>query len=202
MPKLSLSDVVDVISKSGTPKATKVTQIKNRPAYMPQTDFYKSLREGIASVHEKGKTKAALKEILTSQTDPKKMSNYPGAIKGYTKWWGNKKLVWNSTFSDVYSFMGVDVGVNPEIGLIIDGTPHLIKLYFKDDPLLKLRIDVVTALMETILGPNAESDCVMGVLDVRRSKLHCGSGDPKIREKNMKMVDAEMAYIASLWNFV
>lgn len=199
MPKLSLSDVVDVISKSGTPKATKVSQIKNRPAYSPQTDFYKALREGIADVHEKGKSKAALKEILSFLTDQKKLSNYPDAVKGYTKWWGKKELVWNSTFSEVYGFQGVDVGVNPELGLLVDGVPHLIKLYFKDEPLQKLRVDVVTALMETSLGPHAEPDCAMGVLDVRRSRLHVGSGDQTIREKLMKMVDAELSYIAVLW---
>lgn len=39
MPRITLTDVVDITSKSGTPKATKVNQIKYRQAYSPQTDF-------------------------------------------------------------------------------------------------------------------------------------------------------------------
>jgi hypothetical protein len=200
MPKISLTDVVDVISKSGTPKATKVSQIKYRQSYSPQTDFYKALREGIVSVHQNNHPKKALNDILTLLTDEKKIKNYPKAIQGYEKWWGKKNIVWNSTFSANYSYQGIDIGINPELGLIIDGEPFLIKLYLKDESLLKLRVDIVLALMETALSAGSVTGCKMAVLDVRNGKLFCSSKDPTSQEKLMKMVNAELAYFSVLWD--
>ena len=45
MIKISLTDFVDIASKSGTPKATKVAQVKARPDYEPKFDFYRPIRE-------------------------------------------------------------------------------------------------------------------------------------------------------------
>jgi hypothetical protein len=45
MIRVSLTDFVDIVSKSGTPKATKVAQVKKRGRYEPAVDFYKPLRE-------------------------------------------------------------------------------------------------------------------------------------------------------------
>ena len=54
MPQISLTDFVDIVSTSGTPKATKVKQVKYRPAYNPAIDFYKRIRDDI--VETIGKT--------------------------------------------------------------------------------------------------------------------------------------------------
>jgi hypothetical protein len=82
MPRLTLGDVVEVVSRAGAPKANKVSEIKNRPPYSPVTDFYKALREGIVAIHEKGGEKGELRSILARINDQKKLSNYPRAIKG------------------------------------------------------------------------------------------------------------------------
>ncbi|MBJ2234950.1 hypothetical protein ACAW49_19295 [Pseudomonas sp. Env-44] len=200
MPRISLTDVVDIISKSGTPKATKVSQIKYRQSYSPQTDFYKALREGIVSVHQNSHSKKELYEILKFLTDEKKIKNYPKAIQGYEKWWGKKNIAWNAPFSSNYSFQGIDIGINPELGLVIEGEPFLIKLYLKDEPLQKLRIDIVLALMVTALSGGAVADCKMAVLDVRNGKLFCSSNDSLSQAKLMKMVNAELAYVSALWD--
>lgn len=60
MSNLSLTDLIDVVSKSGTPKATKVCQIKNRPAYQPAIDFYKPLRDAFVKIHAEGADRASL----------------------------------------------------------------------------------------------------------------------------------------------
>ncbi|WDH37460.1 hypothetical protein [Pseudomonas chlororaphis] len=199
MPRITLTDVVDVISKSGTPKATKVNQIKYRQSYSPQTDFYKALREGIISAHQNGNSKQKLGDILKFLTDEKKIKNYPKAIQGYEKWWGKKSITWNAPFSATYSYQDIDIGINPELGLIIDGEPYLVKLYLKEESLQKLRIDIVLALMESALTDGAPTNCKMAVLDVRSSKLFCSANDPAASAKLMKMVNAELAYVSSLW---
>lgn len=202
MPRLSLSDTVDIISKAGSPKATKVSQVKNRDQYQPFSDFYKRLKSGIIDIHEAGGTKSALDNIATSQTDSKKRSVYPVVIKGYKKWWGSKQLGWYAPFSQTYTQHGVDVRVNPDLGLYINGVPHLIKLYLKDEKLMKARVDVITALMETALGAQAQPGTVMAVIDVRNGKMFTGTGVPATTQRMMNMVDAELAYVASIWPFL
>ena len=196
MARISLTDFVEVVSKSGTPKASKVAELKNRPKYDPATDFYRPLREHIVEIHRRGGAKADLKSILSQVTDYKKISNYPGVVNGYRKWWGNKVLEWCDPPTDVFSAHGIDVSVNPELGLLVDGRPYLIKLYFKSTPLSKQRIDIVTHLMETCLRPHCKRSETMAVLDTRKSKLL----HPTVPTSTLAaVVDAELAYIAALW---
>lgn len=63
MYDISLTDLVDVISKSGSPKATKVNQIKNRKPYHPTADFYKPLRDEIIRIHKEGLEKKLLQML-------------------------------------------------------------------------------------------------------------------------------------------
>lgn len=79
---------------------------------------------------------------------------------------------------------------------MINGVPHIIKLYFKEDPLKKVHVEVVGALIAYVLRRN-EFDRV-GVLDVRKKKLHIF--DPSQTKANMAMVNAEIAYIADMWS--
>ncbi|MDR3683099.1 MAG: hypothetical protein P4L11_05155 [Geothrix sp.] len=196
MPKLSLTDLVDVVSKSGTPKATKVAQIKNRPPYSPALDFYKPLRDEIAHIHASGGNRASLTHFLSTVTDPKKKSNYPDVVTSYSKWWGKKSITWFIPPSDGYSFNGVDVSVNPELGLIFNSQRYLIKLYFKADSLSKARIDLVTHMMEIALRPQCKNSEIMAVLDLRNSKLFT----PTVPIPALTaVVNAELAYIAALW---
>lgn len=196
MPSISLTDLVDVVSRSGTPKARKVATIKNRPPYQPQTDFYKPLREGIVAIHQQSGDKTALKALLGTLVDQKKSANYPGAVTGYQKWWGKKTLEWFTPVRAIHSHAGVDVAVNPELGLVVDGHRMHIKLYLKADPLTKLRSDLVTALMESTLRSKCQNGDGVALLDVRKAKLFIPGEDVK---QTTAMVDAELAYIAQLW---
>lgn len=200
MTYLVLTDFLDVVSKSGSPKATKVSQLKHRPPYSPATDFYKTLREGLQSVHKTGKPKAALGSILTTTVDPKKHGNYQSVLSGYRKWWGKKTFLWFEPPNSNYLKSGVEIAVNPELGLEFNSQRHAIKLYLKEDPLTKLRIDLITGLMHHTLGPLGASGTIMSVLDARRSRLI--SSPAPGGTAVMPMVDAELAYIAALWPLV
>lgn len=196
MPKISLTDFVDIVSRSGTPKATKVAQVKNRPQYDPRTDFYKLAREVIVATHRKGGSKSDLATALSQQSDPKKKANYPDLVRGYRKWWGNKTLKWFRPPLGVVSEHGVEVSINPELGLEINGAKHIIKLYFKGDKLSKNRVDIVTGLMEQQLRSSSPAGSIMAVLDVRNSKLVAGKN---ISAALAAAMNAELAYIAALW---
>jgi len=197
MHKMSLTDFVDVVSKSGTPKATKVRSVINRAKYSPATDFYKPLRDCIVDTHLNDLHKASLYKLNHKLTDEKKMKNYPAAIEGYTAWWGNKTLKWFEPVNDTFERHGVSVSVNPELGLLINEVPHLIKLYFKADALTKNRIDIATHLMEECLRPYCSRGEIMAVLDVRTGKLFF----LKTPISGLTaMLGAELAYISALWS--
>jgi hypothetical protein len=195
VPEISLTDFVDIVSKSGTPKATKVAQVKARPDYEPAFDFYKALREAIVDIHKDGNQRASLTAFMQTVADPKKRKNYPPVIAGYRRWWGKKDLEWFAPRRTVYSQYGVDVIINPELGLAIDGARHMIKLYFKDDTLSLRRVDIITRLMQHTLHAMSQPGDVMSVLDVRNARLF----PFRATGASMAMIDAELAYIAALW---
>lgn len=197
MPSISLTDLVDIASKAGTLKVTKIRQVKHRLDYDPTTDFYKRVRDCIEETHKHGNNKNSLDAVINGLTDPKKINSYPLIVAGYKKWWGNKTLEWFDPPNSPYSNFGIDVSINPELGLLINGQPYLIKLYFKSDPLKKTNTEIITHLMSTCCSQLCPSQLTkMSILDVRRAKLI----SPNVPKPNIAaMLNAELSYIATLW---
>lgn len=198
MTQISLTDLVDIVSLSGRPKATRVRLIKKRPPYDPASDFYRRIRETIIESHDRNQDKDFIDTAMATLTDPKKATAYPAIAKAYKRWWGRKNLVWFEPPDKIYMHSGIGVSVNPELGLKIDGKPHLIKLYFKTKPLEKPQIDIITHLMSITLSdlcPSPENT-IMSVLDIRRARLVA----PTVPIPSLNgMLQAELAYIAALW---
>ena len=196
MPEISLTDFVDVVIKSGTPKATKVEQIKHRPSYEPAFDFYKYVREKIKEIHRTNGSKKELDHVLPEIRNQKKLPSYSQIVEGYRRWWGRKDFRWFDPPSTLFSKHGIDVRINPELGLIVNGKSHLIKLYFKSSEVTKNRINIITHLMTESLTEQTPTDTIMAVLDVRNGKLFT---PPAPVAKLSAILEAEMAYIAALW---
>ncbi|NKB87176.1 MAG: hypothetical protein GKS06_03010 [Acidobacteria bacterium] len=195
MPHLSLTDLVDIVSASGTPKLTKVRGVMNRDDYEPAFDYYKQFRDAVLATHRANEGKAALTKRLSNVANPKKVQNYDVLLKGYKSWWGHKTLKWSKPPKADYLQNGVSVRVNPELGLLVNGTPHVIKLYLKADKLSKLRVDLITHVMELVLRGSARKGAVMSVLDVRRSKLI----SPTVPIADLTAaLNAELAYVREL----
>lgn len=197
MPQMSLTDLVEIVSAAGVKKAKAVAAIKSRPAYSPAIDFYRRLREEISTAHQTGMGRDAVKALPSKLTDPKKIGQYSQVADAYAAWWGKRDLKWFEPSRGQYSRHGFDVRVNPELGLEIGGVPHLVKLYFKADKLEPLRVDLATVLMELTLRQTAPAGTVMAILDIRRAKLIPRQvGVDQVQA----MVDAELAYVANLWD--
>ncbi|MBK7292117.1 MAG: hypothetical protein IPI78_18890 [Chitinophagaceae bacterium] len=168
---ISFTDFIDFVNKSGGSKLTKVRQVKNREEYNPATDFYKALREGIIYIHKKNHSKKELTGILTGLTDTKKIKNYPEAIKGYKKFWGNKKFTWFTPPSKHWKIGDIDININPELGLEYDDKFLVIKLYFKADRITKDKVNQILSLLEHQLRKKVEPEIIFCVLDVKAGKL-------------------------------
>ena len=126
-----------------------------------------------------------------------RLQSYPQVILSYKKWWGKRQLDWFNPPSAIYTSNGVSVSINPELGLGINGVPHVIKLYFKADQLKKTGADLITTLMESSLSSSVGPDTQFAVLDVRRSRLFLAKhpASPTL----LAMVKAELAYVAEIW---
>ena len=105
-------------------------------------------------------------------------------------------MTWFDPPRNVYGHAGIDVAINPELGLLVDGRRHIIKLYLKADPLTKLRVDLITVLMEVSLRTECHPDDLLCLLDVRQAKLFTVSAAIK---PTRAVVDAELTYVAALW---
>lgn len=197
MPEISLTDFVDFTSASGTSKLTKLKQFKSRPEYEPAFDFYKKAREGIIACHQAGDPKSKLDSHIGNVTDPKKIDHFSAIIQGYKRWWGRKNLNWFDPSRTVYSESGVDIRINPELGLEIDGVPHIAKLYFKSEKLSKTRVEVITHLMEKTLRPMVTPEIQTSIIDARNSKLITST---VVIEGLDAMLAGEMAYISAVWS--
>jgi hypothetical protein len=70
-----------------------------------------------------------------------------------------------------YPLGPISVRVNPEIGLLINGRPHAIKLYFRGEPIDPQRIVIVNQLLASAFCA-AWPGVVFSTLDVRRARLY------------------------------
>lgn len=172
MVAISLTEFVDFIQKSGQPKLTAVRHIKERRShgYQVAADFYKPIRDGIVSMHKSESSEAQLDKVVDGLTDKKKQKAYPPLVKGYKRFLGHKEVAYFHPPKAVWSHGDLSVNINPELGLVIDGQPHAIKLYFKGEKLSKLQMDAINHLLASELGP-IQDRAKLGVLDVRTGRF-------------------------------
>lgn len=197
MPRIGMSEFCDVVTKIGPSKIVAIAKIKNKPKYSPATDFYKKVREAIVSFHQ-GDVTGALDQVLVSTSDATRLRHYSTVIAAYKKWLGERTLDWFEPPSSKYVKYGFEITVNPELGLVIDGKPMVIKLYFPDD-IPKTKSKMMNDIMTVVFDGKLNDGCRCCVLDVRNNKMiPGGSLSPTID----MLVSAELGYIASVWESV
>jgi hypothetical protein len=197
IPNVTLTTFVDFVSAAGTARITKARAAKAyyEQGYSPQRDFYKPLRDRIEDCFENGWNAADLKDLLKEITDLKKVDNYEECRRGLTKWVGRKTIRTLPTRREVWTSGGLEVAVNPELHADINGSTHLIKLYFKADALSKQKADLILHL----LSRRAPAGTTVGVLDVRRSTLFV----PTIVVPGLDaLLAAEALAMVTLWNAI
>jgi len=199
MPEISLTDFVDFVISAGTPKMTKVQHIKNRPEYTPALDFWKPLRTAIRDYHKSGcQNKSDLNNVMLALTDPKKVKRYPNALMAYKKFLGRKQITWFDPPSDLWAFSGLNVRINPELGLSINGQNYIIKLYFKDETPTKNRLQTVIQMMHSTLNKHVKNGAAMAVLDVTNGKLTSTAAQTNIDI----LLQGEASSFVQIWNSI
>ncbi|TMN21890.1 hypothetical protein [Lentibacillus cibarius] len=172
---VSLTQFIDfTLKRSGSARTNFVREIKYRE-YHPATDYWKQLRDEIKKLHSEGASLEKL-DYLVDRVHERKRRNYNEAIKLYKRFFRDKNCEWFNPGSSYWAFNDeLIVKSNPEIGLYINGQPHLVKLYFKGQ---KERIDRHNITSTLTLMNNANFNDVLpddvqtSVLNIRREKMH------------------------------
>lgn len=198
MVHITLADFLDFVSKSGSSKLSKVKRLKHRPPYRPSFDFYRPLRETIAAVHREGGDRAALEQklALALPEELHQRLELGHVAAAYRSWWGRKQIRWFEPPRILWTHGDISININPDVGLLIDGAPHLLKLWFKDVPLGKRGLDVVFQLMADATAGSVPAGTEVGVLDVRRSRLF----SPTVETPGASAwLTGEVAYLSAAW---
>ena len=172
MIEISLAEFVDFVTKAGSPKLTVVRKVRQEHAagYDPAKDFYKKLRDGIVKHHQLGKSPTSLDALAAGVTDKNKVKAYPIIIQGYKRFLGRRAVTWFAPPKKTWTHGGLAVRVNPELGLVLDSQPHLIKMYWKQKQLRKLEVPTIMHLLQLVLASKKDPN-TLGLLDVRRGRL-------------------------------
>lgn len=171
--QISLTQFLNFITKPAEQQLTVVRQIRKQhdKPYEPPPDLYKQFREEVARMHKRGWTKDYLDKIAAAQSEPARKDHYPLLAEGYKKFLARKNVVWFNPPEGVWECEGLRISVRPELGLVIDGTPTVLKLWLKDDDALtKRRAELVIHLMTQAL-PKIDRETVIAILDVRKGRL-------------------------------
>jgi hypothetical protein len=171
--KVSLTEFLDFVMASGTPRVTVVRDAKRRRLleYDPRTDFYKPFRECVADMHVNRRPKTDLDGMMAGLSDPKKLANYVELVWGFKKFVGRCMLVWYAPPRVEWTASGLTVVVNPELHLGIEGRRHILKMYLKGGKIDKFKVAIINHLMDLTLDARLGS-AALGVLCVRKGRLY------------------------------
>lgn len=190
---ISLTNFLDFIVTPSISRPAFVSDIKHREDYSPSIDYWRQLREGIISFHQNnGNDKKELDYILNSVTDLKKTDNYTNAVTKYKSFLGRKTIEWFQPPANDWCHKELSVRINPELGLVIDGTGYIIKLYFRNAKIEKEKIAPVLSLMNQTLNQTG----AMAILDVQRKKL---CTDEIALPDITNVLEAEADYFIKMW---
>ncbi|HBN04634.1 MAG TPA: hypothetical protein DD434_02440 [Bacteroidales bacterium] len=172
--KISLTEFMNFVNKSGSAKATVVKNAKKRREsdYEHFQDYWLPLRKKIKDVHKTMKSKDSLYELLNT-IPGNQIENYKLAIDGYCKFWKKNIIEWVNPIKKTWAVGDLRIELNPELGLCINGKIYMIKLFISaNENIDKRHADLILTLMEKELRNKLGCDePTFAVLDVKKGKL-------------------------------
>ena len=206
MPKINISmnTFVDFVVTHGTPKLAEVMKAKVRyqTGYDPATDFYTPLREWIFTMTHLNMTGTETLDSMRAtfvHLNTHKARAYQECIAGFTQWRRGKNIVWKKALRSEGTQGHLAIDITPELGVSIQGKPHIIKLYFKKETPTKQRLQVMDHLLNQLNGP-AQTPVTVGILDMRRGRLHSPTRD--VSDMEQLLLAGEAAAFQTMWDRV
>jgi hypothetical protein len=197
--KISLTEFMNFVNKSGSAKATVVSQAKHNreEEYAHWKDYWLPLRNKIKDVHKKKGNHDDLKKVITEVSKDKK-ENYTLSIDGYCSFWKKRTIEWIEPPKKTWVLGDIRIELNPELGLVIKDKIFIIKLFTAaNNSIDKRHADLILHLMEKELRDKVgDNEVIFGVLDVKRGKLF----ENKIRDTSLfPLLKGEVKSFESQW---
>lgn len=198
--KISLTEFMNFVNKSGSAKATVVLKSKNNrdEDYEHYKDYWLKLREKIKAVHKKNHNHDDFRTLL-SEIHPDRKDNYKIAIEGYIKFWKKRMIEWFNPPRKTWIVGDLKIELNPELGLVIKDKIYVIKLYTSvGADIDKRHADLILNLMEKELRDKVGgNEVIFAVLDVKRGKLF----ENKSKDTSLyPLLNGEAKSFETIWN--
>ncbi len=136
---ISLTQFFPFVLADSIGKRAELRAIKRSiGSYSPAVDYWRLLRLQIMSFHQfEQPVDSAKSDALDHAIElahPDRVVHYRTAITNYRRVFGRKRVEWiGRPRRGMWLADGLQVRVNPELHLTIDGEPHVVKLYLKAD---------------------------------------------------------------------
>jgi len=189
MAVVPMSMFVEFTVAQGTSRVACVADSKRD--YDPRFDFYKGFRERAVRQLVQGWNSQAFRASLREVRNARKQASYEECRAGLTKWARNKNLSARRAHNGTWEAAGLEIRVNPELRLVVDGDKFLVKLYFKAEEISASRLENTLFLLSEVAPKGATA----AILDTRRGQLLTGSDqDPTLDA----LLSSEAAAFSSL----
>ena len=195
--KVGLTQFLDFTLKSSAAKTNFVKNLKSQPEYHPVFDYWKQLRETVIKFH-KNKLSFDCFEALVQAVDQKKKQNYIDVLKQYKKFITNKDVSWFDPGKSHWLSDNLIVRSSPELGLLINDEPHLIKLFKgKKERIDKYNINSTLTLLNESTFSNEHKDVNYTVLNIQKNRMYTNNS---INNNHVIALESEAHQLCYLWN--
>jgi hypothetical protein len=198
MKIVTLTDFATFRRSSATRRGTIARKCCFRTEYRVEQDFYKRVREKIKALPGRNGDLSELVEVPALVSE-KRRGHIRKAVDGFVRWVADNDITFFRAPRGLWEHQDVQVRVNPEVGAVINGVPHLLKVNYTATPTEPADAEMMAQLMHRTCGRLAPRDCRMGVLDVRTGTIRA-LARPTARLD--AVLEGTAAELSSLWNQV
>ncbi len=169
----------DFLIKKQQYKKSYVHNVIQKGIYKPEQDYYLKLRQKLITLFKKNIPLSELDNILKKIASTK-FSNYEILIDQIQNFMQGKKYSWITPPRNAIVYAGLELTVNPEIGLNINNETYLIKMYFKKIKLDPTKARIMQKIMQDALKDET-ANIKIAIWDIRRGVLYDTQVDREIK---------------------
>ena len=177
MVRISFTKFLEFTASTGETKgetALSAYRQSNTP-YDPIRDFHKRVRQAIVVAERQGSIPDW--EPFISAQSSRKQANFEDTLQKHQNWRGGfEQIEWFEPPKSNWNGTEFYVTVNPELGLILDGAPFAIKLFFNRKRLSAQRAMAGGLMMQQALSSAAPEGCRYAILDIKAEQFHTFEG--------------------------
>jgi hypothetical protein len=197
--QISSTTYMKFLISTGTPRVAVVREARRHveDGYAQGSDYYRGVREGTIDILRAGRHPVELDAIIEDAI-PARRENYRACVDGLRKWMGRQGIVWTRRPTPKTWRSGeLEVRINPELLVTVDGKPHRVKLYLPAKPVMNQRRANLLIHLLKMAGDDGSAN--VSILDSRKSRLFSQTFDSPDFDV---LLEAEAMSFTAMWHAV